>query len=347
MRNIARSPDRQINISIIGAGSIAGHHIKSANEIDTLNLVAVCSGTGRTIEDNAYGNGVKGFSDVDEMLKLPGLDAVIICTPSGFHLDPAIKAARAGKHVIVEKPIEVTVERTEQMVDACNEAGVTLSCIFQNRFSDGFMEMKKAMDSGLLGKPILGNAYIKWFRSQEYYESAAWRGTKEGDGGAALINQSIHTIDLLLNIMGPVKSVYGKVATRTHDIEGEDIGTAIIEFENGAIGTNEGSTSIHEGFPEKLEVHGEDGSIILEAGKIIHWNTKSTGKKTFEQKAGPSGSADPMAIDYQLHKRQLSAISDAILSGKTPPVNTEEALLSVKVINAIYEASETGRKVEF
>ena len=332
-------------VGIVGMGNIAGHHIKALQEMEQGRLVAVCSGSGRNISDKEYS--VPAYSSIDEMLKHPDLDIVIVCTPSGFHLEPTLKSATAGKHVIVEKPIEISTRRTNQMINACEEAGVTLSCIFQNRFSEGYSTMKKAVDDGLLGKPVLGNAYIKWFRDQAYYDSADWRGTKEGDGGAALINQSIHTIDLLLNIMGPVKSVYGKVVTRTHDIEGEDLGVAILEFENGALGTIEGSTSIHEGFSEKLEVHGEEGSIILEGGKISHWNTKRTGNKIFEEKAIPSGSSDPMNIDFQLHKRQLTAIIEAIKTGSTPPVNTEEALLSVKVIEAIYEASAGGCKIEF
>ncbi|MDH5604719.1 MAG: Gfo/Idh/MocA family oxidoreductase [Cyclobacteriaceae bacterium] len=338
------SPSSPFGVGIIGMGNIAGHHMKALHEIEQGRLVAVCSGSGRNIPDDRYG--VPGYSSVDEMLKHPGLDIVIICTPSGFHLEPALKAAAAGKHVIVEKPMEVTVERTEEMIAACQKAGVTLSCIFQNRFSSGYAQLKKAVDDGLLGKPVLGNAYIKWFRDEAYYNSADWRGTLKGDGGAALINQSIHTIDLLLNVMGPVKSVYGKVVTRTHDIEGEDLGVAILEFENGALGTIEGSTSIHEGFPEKLEIHGEEGSIILEGGKISHWNTRSTGKKSFEEKAIPSGSSNPMNIDFQLHKKQLTAIIDAIREGRIPPVNTEEALLTVRVINAIYKASVGGCKIE-
>ncbi len=177
-----------------------------------------------------------------------------------------------------------------------------------------FLKIKESVESGSVGKLLLGNAYVKWFRDQNYYNSASWRGTLKGDGGAALINQSIHTIDLLILIFGSVKSVFGKVKTLTHEIEGEDLGLAILEFESGAMGTIEGSTSIHGGYPEKLEIHGDKGNIILEGGQIIQWDVKEEQVRQQEvEQEQTSGSSDPMAIGYALHKKQIEVFVDEII----------------------------------
>lgn len=336
----------QVGIGIIGMGAIASYHVKSILEIADARLAAVTSSNAHE-RKKAEDLGAKSFSDYHEMLLHRGLDIVIICTPSGFHLDPAIAAARAGKHVIVEKPLEITVQRARQLIVACEEAQVKLACIFQNRYSEDFARVYRAAQEGSLGKLILGNAYVKWFRSQEYYDAAAWRGTKNGDGGAVLINQSIHTIDLLLQVMGPVKSVFGQVKTLTHDIEGEDLGVGFIEFENGALGTIEGSTSIFEGFPEKLEIHGEDGSMILEGGKLVLQNTRGGEKTIAQEKNSASGSSNPMAIDYMLHKKQLEDIIRAIRNDEAPVVSGEDAIKSIRVIEAIYQSASSGRKIVF
>ena len=274
------------------------------------------------------------------------LDFVCICTPSGHHLEPTIAAAEKGVHVMCEKPLEISVSRATQMIDVCENNQVYLACIFQNRYSKGFKKTIETVDSGSLGKPILGNAYVKWFRDQAYYNDSNWRGTLKGDGGAALINQGIHTVDLLLRSMGPVKSVFAKTKTLTHAIEGEDLATAIVEFENGAIGTIECSTSIHEGFPEKLEIHGSDGSIILESGKIKHWRIKGI------QEIAPinldeqiSGSSDPMAISHQLHKEQIEEMVHAVNNNLSLRIDGREALKSIQLIEAIYESAKTGKEV--
>lgn len=339
--------NKPLGIGVVGLGSIANHHIKSVLEIADARLVAVSSSDGKKRKDAEETYGVKALADYRQMVRLPEVDIVIICTPSGFHLEPALAAANAGKHVVVEKPLEITADRTRQIIAACEKGGAKLACIFQNRFSEDFQKVFQAVQAGDLGRLVLGNAYIKWFRSQEYYDSASWRGTKMGDGGAALINQSIHTIDLLLHVMGPVKSVSGMVKTLTHKIEGEDVGVGNIEFENGALGTIEGSTSIFQGFPERLEIHGEEGSIIMEGGKIIYWNTKSTGKLDFfkAENQSATGSSDPMAISHRLHIKQLEAIFDAIKKGDTPPVSGEDAIKPIQVIEAVYRSSATGQKV--
>ena len=337
--------DKPLGFGIIGLGSIAGHHIKSIIELDDCELVAVSSRNEEKLQNTAAQYNIDTFNNYKELVEHPSVDVVSICTPSGFHLEPALAAAAAGKHVITEKPLEVSVERGLKMIRACEEANVKLACIFQNRYSPDYLRLWQAVRDGKLGKLVLGNAYIKWFRDQEYYMASDWRGTLKGDGGAALINQAIHTIDLLLNVMGPVKSVFGLTKTIAHDIEGEDLGTAILEFESGALGTIEGSTAIFQGYPEKLEIHGVKGNIILEGGKITEWTSEAGSSLPQSDKTVSTGSANPMAIDYKLHKNQISEIVQNILQGSAPAVDGREALKSLALIEAIYQSSESGKKI--
>ena len=334
--------NKKIGFGIIGFGSIAGHHLKAINDLEHAHVVAVSTRNTSKLAVNKNLEGIKIYSDCDQLINDPEVDAVSICTPSGFHLEPALKAARAGKHVIVEKPLEIDIERSKEIIAACEKHHVKLACVFQNRYSEDYMKLRKTVDRGDLGKLVLGNAYIKWFRGQEYYDTSDWKGVLSGDGGAALINQSIHTIDLLLEVMGPVKSVRGKITTLTHDIEGEDLGLAILEFESGALGTIEGSTSIRAGFPEKLEIHGEKGSMILEKGVLVH---DLNGEVLKVGNESESGASDPMAIDYKLHSAQFQEFVDNINHNTEPRVNGKEAIKSVEVINAIYKSSRENTVV--
>lgn len=331
---------------VIGLGNIAFHHIKSIQEIEGCELVAVTSSSEEKRLNAQKEYNVEAYSNYQDMFKNVNLDFVCICTPSGYHLEPALAAASNGVHVICEKPLEVTMDRGSKMVEACEKNNVYLGCIFQNRYSQDFQKIIETLETGVLGKLLLGNAYIKWFRDQDYYNNSNWRGTIEGDGGAALINQGIHTVDLLIRAIGPVKSVFAKTKTVTHDIEGEDLATAIVEFENGAIGTIECSTSIYEGFPEKLEIHGSDGSIVLESGKIQHWNIKGSSEKAaIDVNQQASGSSDPMAISYLLHKQQIEEIVEAVNNKKPLRIDGKEALKSIQLIEAIYKSAKTGKEV--
>ncbi len=188
-----------------------------------------------------------------------------------------------------------------------------LGVVFQNRFNEDYIRLKKAVSKGELGRLLMGNAYIKWFRDENYYASSQWKGTLKGDGGGALINQGIHTIDLLLDIMGEAESVYGQVKTALYDIEGEDLGTAVVSFKNGAMGNITGGTALYPGYPERLEVYGTEGSVILEGGKIVQWNIRGLepDKKVTSEKQ-KIGSADPMAIGHQLHLAQYKDMVAAI-----------------------------------
>ena len=336
---------KTLGIGVVGLGNISGYHIRSIKELPKCKFLTVTSRQREKREKAEHDHKVKAYSELDDMLKHPDLDAVIICSPSGYHLEQTQKIAKSGKHVIVEKPLDVTIKRAKAMIDVCRENNVTLSCIFQNRFSDDYQKLYRAVQKEEFGKLILANAYIKWFRNKEYYDSSTWKGKFVGEGGAALINQSIHTIDLMLNTMGKVKNVFGQIRTLVHEIEGEDLGVGIVEFENGALGTIEGSTSVYQGFPEKLEIHGSEGSVILEGGKIVHWNSKRRGRKKIEVETGKSGSANPLAIGYELHKKQLDLIAKALLKGQQPPVSGDDAIKSIEVIELIYKSSKSGKKI--
>lgn len=337
---------RTLGFAIIGTGAIANHHAKSMQELDNCRLIATCSSSPARAKQAAAKFGVEAYNSIEELLSRKDIDVVSVCTESGNHLEPAIAAARAGKHVLTEKPLEVTLDRADQLIAVCREEGVKLGCIFQNRYQPDYLRLKEAVEQGLLGKLLLANAYIKWYRDPSYYSSSQWKGTLSGDGGAALINQGIHTIDLLLDVMQEVDSVFGQVKTAVHDIEGEDLGVALLNFKNGALGTIEGGTSLYPGYPERLEVFGERGSIILEGGEIVEWNIKGAEKTEIPSSISQSGSSDPMAVDYRLHMAQINDMVEAILENREPAVNGEAARKSLALIQAIYQSSKENKMVQ-
>lgn len=337
---------KKIGIGIIGTGSIAGVHAQSVRELENCQLLGLASSSRERAREAAEKFGLRVYEDYRELLKNNDIQAVIICTHSGNHLEPTLAAAALGKHVLVEKPLEVNLERANRMIEACREAGVKLGCIFQNRFSPDYQRLKALVSTGGLGKLNLGNAYIKWYRAPEYYQTSFWKGTLAGDGGAALINQGIHTIDLLLDIMGEVESVFAKVKTVKHQIEGEDLGVALITFKSGALGTIEGSTAIVPGYPERLEIFGDRGSVILEAGKVISWQVEGTEQTTAQDEEGNgSGASDPTAIGHSLHKAQIKDFVDAILDDRPPAVTGNSGRASLELIRKIYESSRSGKEI--
>lgn len=345
---IAANP-KPLKFAIIGTGSIAGLHITAIGDLPDAEVVALCSSSRDRAVQAEEKYGIKTYHDLDTLFEQEEIDAIIICTASGNHLEPCKVAAKKGIHVLSEKPLEVTVERAQEMIDTCRENQVHLACVFQSRFKPDYLRLKRAVNEQKLGRLLLGNAYIKWYRPKEYYASSPWRGTLKGDGGASLINQGIHTIDLLQDIMGPVRSVTASVKTMVHEIEGEDLGVAMIEFENGALGVIEGSTAVFPGYPERLEVFGENGSVIMEGGKIIEWNLKDQDALQNEEPGSKkdSGASDPMAIDYAYHKFQIEDFVRAVQEDREPLVTGEEGLKALALIRAIYQSSAEGVRVDF
>lgn len=340
------------NFGIIGCGMIAAFHSKAIEEIGG-KVVACFDLVPQAAERIAGLTGCKPYSDLKSFLAHPELEIVTIGTPSGAHLEPALAAAAAGKHIIVEKPLEVTLEKCDEIIKACEKAGVVLSTVFHSRFHNSSIRLKKAVDSGRFGRLTLGDAIVKWYRTQEYYDSGAWRGTWELDGGGALMNQAIHTIDLLSWLMGPVKEVTAHTALLGHErIEVEDTAVATVKFENGALGIIEGSTAAYPGYLKRIEISGTKGSAVLEEEDLIKWDFMTTEPEDAEirelmtsKTSAGGGAADPAAIGHHAHAMLFADVIDAIETGRKPLVDGPEARKSVEIILAIYESAKTGKAI--
>ncbi|MEN8255927.1 MAG: Gfo/Idh/MocA family oxidoreductase [Verrucomicrobiota bacterium] len=345
----------EIRFGIIGTGVIAEFHAAAIADAKGAVLTAVCDMNPERGQAFGEKHGVAYERDLNAFLAREDVDAVTIATPTGVHADVAVPAAKAGKHVLCEKPLDINVERVNKIIDACDENKVTLACVFQSRLSRNIQRIKAAIDEGRFGKLIFASAQIKWFRDQEYYDSGQWRGTWAMDGGGALMNQSIHTIDLLAYLAGRPKSVCANIGTLTHTgIEVEDTAVAAIQFECGAMGTIEASTSCAPGFPRRLEISGEKGSIVMEDDDLIRWSfadqTAEDEAILEEGRAGEDlkgGSSDPKAISHDGHRRLIEDMCEAIQTGREPMIPGREGLLAVELISGIYESAKTGQAYKF
>ncbi len=343
-----------LGFGIIGCGMIAKFHARAIADLDNAKLVACHNRTAPKAEALAAEFGGDVYTELEQMLARDDLDIVTICTASGAHCEPAIAAARAGKHVIVEKPLDVTRERCQAMIDACEAAGVKLATIFPSRFHRSSLLMKQAVEQGRFGRLVLGDAYVKWFRTQEYYDSGAWRGTWELDGGGALMNQAIHSVDLLLWLMGPVVDVMAHSATLAHErIEVEDVATATLRFANGALGTIEATTAGFPGSLKKIELTGSQGTAILEEEDIIKWEFAEPTEDDAQLRADMQGrtktgggAGDPAAIGHHAHSLLFRDFLQAIEQDRPPCIDGKEGMRSVELILAIYESAKTGQRVE-
>ena len=349
-------PD-QLGFALVGCGMIARFHARAIAEIPAARVAALVSRTPANAHQLLTETGTPPcpvFTSVEQAVRAPGVDAVVITTPSGAHLEPALVAAAAGKHVVVEKPLEITGPRCQQVIDACGRAGVKLCTIFPSRFGDANLTLKAAVEQGRFGRLTLGETACKWWRSQAYYDDGGWKGTQALDGGGALMNQAIHNVDLLLWLMGPATHVTGFTATLAHArIEVEDTAVAVLRFQSGALGTIRATTSVHPGYPKTIAVHGDKGSAEVEQDDVARWDfTPETDadravKGRFAAKTAASGgAADPKAISHEGHRRQLADFVDAVRNDRPPAVDGREGKRSVDLICAIYESTRTGRVVE-
>jgi predicted dehydrogenase len=300
--------------------------------------------------------GGTAYSDMAEFLADEELEIVTVGTPSGAHLEPSLAALNAGKHVICEKPLEITLERIDQLTAAAEANGKTIAAVLNRRFHPGMDAFKKASDEGRFGTLTNASAYVKWYRDQAYYDSAGWRGTWALDGGGALMNQSIHTVDSLLYLAGPVKSVQANTACLAHErIEVEDIVVAIVEFESGARGVIECSTCTwsKDGHPARVQLSGTEGSVFLADEAFEIWDFMEEKPEDAEiqstlmkgQEAG-LGANDPSAINFYQHQRNFEEVVNAIAEGREPTTSASEARKPVALITAIYESAQNdGKKV--
>ncbi len=274
------------------------------------------------------------------------MELVIIGSPSGA--EHGIVAAQRGIHVLVEKPIDVTVARAEALIFECKRAGVKLGVCFQDRFAADSLLLKHLIDRGGLGNPILVSGRVKWYRPPTYYSGSRWRGKLNLDGGGALMNQGVHTVDLLLWLLGDIERVYARALTALHDIESEDTLVATLEFANGAIGTLEAATSVYPGYDRRVELTGSEGTIIIEHNRIIRADLKTPlpgGLVAAEQDTNRSSSS-PIVSDVSGHRRIIEDFLLAIANNTRPACDGSEGRRSVALVEAIYESARTGRPVE-
>lgn len=338
--------------AIVGCGMIAKFHARAISELRGSKLVALHSRSHEKASAFAAEFGGTPYDNLKAMLADPKIDVVTICTPSGAHLEPAVAAAKAGKHVLVEKPLEVTTARCDRLIEACERAGVTLGTIFPSRFHRAAQLLKAAAEADRFGRISLASAYVKWFRTQAYYDSGAWRGTWKLDGGGALMNQAIHSVDLLLWIMGPVKAVSAMTALRAHErIEVEDTAGAILEFKSGALGVIEASTAAYPGTLKRIEIAGELGSATLQEEALTHWNFAKPNRndeKVLELMKGNAtggGAADPAAIGHQAHQDLFADFLSGIKRGKACSISGQEGRRSVELITGIYRSAKSRKRV--
>jgi len=339
----------KFGFGIVGCGVIGPTHANGivANN-DVAELIAVAdvdeSKAKKMAEDfkcNLY------YRDYRDLLKNKDIDIVNICTPSGLHGEVVIEAAKAGKHVIVEKPLEVTLKKCDAAINACRKNNVKMAVIFQRRTFESSKILKKAIEDKRLGKMILGDAYLKYYRSPEYYKSAGWRATWELDGGGALMNQGIHGIDLINWLMGGISSVYAYCETKARDIKVEDTAVVLVRYKNGALGVIEGTTSIFPGLATRFEISGDKGTVVMEEQSFIKWEIQGeTEKPDIGKKEKVGGSSDPKAITNVGHAAQIRDMIEAIKNNREPLVNGEEGKKAVKVILAIYESSRRKKEVK-
>jgi len=340
-----------MKFGIVGTGMIAEFHARAIAEIPGASIAACLDAIPARAEAFAAKHRCRAYADINRFLRDPDMQVVNVCSPSGAHLDSAIPAAESGRHLIVEKPLEISVARCMRIVEAADRAGVLLSGIFPSRFHGAARELKSALQAKRFGTLAMGSAYVKWWRDQAYYSGSGWKGTKAMDGGGALMNQSIHAIDLLLWYMGKARRVCAFTGTVGHTgLEIEDNATASLEFANGALGVIQGSTATWPGFLKRVEVMGTAGSAILEEESLAFWKfaheipaDEATRARYAAATSSGGGASDPSAIGHHGHRLQIEDMIRAIRERGKPLVDGIEATRAVALIEAIYDSAATGR----
>lgn len=339
-----------MRIAILGAGNIAGVHAQAVAAVDGATLALVCERSGRRGRALAERFGARYVDDPDAAVDDPGVDAIVVATPSGAHTEPVIRAAQRGKHALVEKPLDITLARIDAMLAAAERAGTVLAGVFQARTGDGVRAARRALEAGRLGRLALANATVPWHRSEAYYADGGWRGTWALDGGGALMNQGIHTVDLLQHLAGPVVRVSAHTDARVHAIETEDTAAALLRFAGGAVGTLQATTAAWPGLPARVELYGEHGSIVLADGRVETWRLQDAEEgeeaamRALDADTG-GGSADPMAIGIGKHVAQVRDFVEAVRGEHPPMVPGIEARRAVEIVRAVYASQRNGAAV--
>ena len=356
----------KLRFGIVGCGGIGPTHAGALGQIADAELVAVADVVAERAGALANKHGVaRVYGDHAALLADPDVDAVCICTPSGMHADQAVEALRAGKHVVVEKPMDVSLAACDRLIAAEDETGRTLAIISQHRFDAATVLVKEAVEQGKLGRIVLADASVKWWRTQGYYDSGDWRGTWRWDGGGALMNQGVHTVDLLQWLAGGVSSLWAQTRTAAHErIEVEDIAVAALTFANGAVGTLTATTAAYEGFPVRIDIYGTEGTAILEGDRLktlklkngeeyrseeaaAHALSVASGgtASVREEAAGRSTAADPGAVWGDAHRAQLEDFIRAVRTGAKPLIDGRAGRKPLEIITGVYESARTGQPV--
>ncbi len=336
-----------IHVGLIGGGNISETHARAAMSIPGVKVSAIYGSNFARVSRLCGECGATAYSNFDEFLSHRPMEFVAIGSPSGLHAEQGIAAARRGLHVLTEKPLEISIRKGQELIAAATDAGVKLGVFFQDRFKLDILQLKKWMDAKILGKPILADARVKWFRPDSYYGDSRWRGTLALDGGGALINQAVHTIDLLLWLFGDVVSVQAQKKTALHRIEVEDTLVALLEFANGAVGVLQATTSAYPGYPRRVELTGSEGTVILEHDRLIATDLRNPPGDFRSLGDDKNASANSAAVsDIRGHRAVLEDFVDAIQSGREPRCSGTEGLRSVALAETIYEACRLGKRVE-
>lgn len=342
----------KFGFGIVGAGMISHFHAKAIAEIVNASLIGVYS----VVNSDGFAkqHNCTAYETLEEMLSNPEIDIICICTPSGVHMEPAVMSIEAGKHCLIEKPLEVTLERCDKILEAAHKANVKVASIFPSRFYEVNKQLKKSIDEKRFGDLVLGDAYVKWYRTEEYYKSGQWRGTWKYDGGGALMNQGIHSIDLLQWYMGPVESVQSVAANAWHkNIEVEDTIVSTVKFKNGALGTIECSTAVFPGALKRIEIMGNKGTAVLEEDHFIKWQFEKEMAEDENIRNGMQagaishgGTSNPADISFVGHQKQIEDLMHAIETDSTPLIDGYEGRKSVEIICAIYESARLGKMIK-
>lgn len=335
-----------MNFAIIGCGFIAKKHAKAINEIEGAKLVAVTDKIPENMVFYKEEYGAVPYEDMDEMFNNEDIDIVCICTPTGLHAPLAIEAANAKKHIILEKPIAMTLEDADKIIEACHENNVKLSIVHPNRYRPVVKELKKILDKNLLGKISHVNAIVNWNRNQEYYDQSPWRGTKEYDGGA-LMNQAIHNVDLLQWFMGEVEEVYSMEATRLRKIEAEDVSNGIVRFKSGALGIVQATTTVYpRNFEESITIFGEKGTVKIGGSNAIYFEHLEiegmSEKEATELKQKVKN--DPWGLPG--HQCILQDMIYSVENNTTPAISGEEARKSLELVLSLYQSAEKNQPIK-
>jgi UDP-N-acetyl-2-amino-2-deoxyglucuronate dehydrogenase len=328
-----------LSAGFVGCGNITDTHARAAREAG-LGTSAFFGRDPAKAEAMAARFGGAAFGRFEDFLAHRPMDLVVIGSPSSAHAEQGIAAAERGLHVLVEKPIDVTVARGALLVAAAEKAGVGLGVLFQDRLKPDLVRLREFVRGGGLGRVLLVSARVKWHRPPEYYSASRWRGTKAQDGGAALVNQGIHTVDLLLWLLGPVDRVHALTATQVHSIEGEDVALALLRFASGAVATLEATTVAFPGYPRRLEISGTEGTLVVEGDRLVAADLRSPVPGLVSAGDGGTASAGTAVVsDATPHRRMIEDFARAIVAGSPPACDGREGLRSLAVVEAVYAAA--------